>query len=383
MMLIEADAKQIVADRGLPVPPGRQLLTSAELFADAGAAVAVKAQLLSGGRGKAGLIQLAGADEAGRAVTSVLETMADRGHRPLVLVENQIDIAAEYYLAWRIDDVQRGYVLMFSPNGGVEIEAHADTVHELLCAPLEPLRLARIAAFLASAGLAGRVLAAVARFAVDLHAVLVAEDALLLEINPLAITGQGAAVALDAKMVIDENATPRHGEHRRLASVELQSIVSDPIEREAADAGITFVRLPGEVALVTGGAGIGMTLVDLLGDAGFAAANFVDVPGGSGARVFGDLTRLVLRRAAEPGVRAVLIFLTLSATSLKQPVASILQVLDEEKPSLPVVVGIVAGGSAEREMTLPDAQAEFRRRGYDCVGDLDAAVAAVVAAIDA
>lgn len=380
-MLFEADAKRIIEERGLPVPPGRQLLGGDDLPNTVESAVAIKAQLLSGGRGKAGLIRLATRDEAVGAIADVRAAMIKHGHHPVVMVEGQVQFSAEHYLAWRIDDVRRCFVLMFSMNGGVEIEAHADSVYELHCNPLEPVRQATIAKFLADAGLKGRALASVARFATELHAVLVGEDAVLIEINPLAITPAGAVVALDAKMALDDSADGRHLDRQKLATRDWQSSATDPIEKAANEAGFAFVRLPGEVALVTGGAGIGMTLVDLLGDAGLSAANFVDLPGGSGARVFGDLTRLVLQRAAEPDVKAMIIFLTLSATSLKQPVESILQTLDQARPQIPIVVGIVAGGSAEREMTLAEAQSEFRRRGYECVTELDAAVSAVVKAI--
>jgi succinyl-CoA synthetase beta subunit len=182
---------------------------------------------------------------------------------------------------------------------------------------------------------------------------------------------------VDAKVTLDENASRRHLDWNRLASLRLQLDSSDPIERDAHALGITFVRLDGKVALLTGGAGLGMTLVDLLADAGHGAANFVDMVGGSGAGAFEDLARLVLRRAEEPGVEAILMFLTMSATSLKSAVGSILRILAVTPPRCPLIVGIVAGGSSEREMTVAEAQALFQAAGYECVTDLDAAVQAV------
>jgi succinyl-CoA synthetase beta subunit len=376
MNLIEADAKQILENAGLAVPPGRRLLQSAECM-QSPIAVAIKAQLFAGGRGKAGLVRLAEVGGFTEALSSVKSAMETGGHIGPIMIESLVDIASEHFLAWRIDEANRAYVLMYSPHGGIEVESRADALKEESFPARQPVRLATIARFLAACGLKGRSLGAIARFALELHRVLVVEDAVLIEINPLALIKTGAAVALDAKMTLDDNAAPRHLEREDLASAGLLRDGGDPIEIEADASGITFVRLDGTIALVTGGAGIGMTLVDMLGDAGLGAANFVDVSGGSGATIFGDLTQLVLRRAAEPDVKAIIIFFTLSATSIKAPVESILATLDAHPPSCPVVVGIVAGGSAEREMTLASARELFSARGYICVDDIDAAIARI------
>ena len=381
MKLIEADGKQLLENNGLSVPSGRFLLRAEDPLPVARGDIAIKAQLLAGGRGKAGLVRLASESEASFVVADVRSAMIAGGHAPLVMIENRVDIDREYFLAWRVDAVRRAPVLMFSPEGGVEVEAHPERVREVAFDPLSSPRLAQIAKFLQTSGLEGRALAAVARFALDLHAVMVREDAILVEINPLIVTPNGAAVALDAKVILDENASRRHLDWRLLSSARLQADTIDPIERDAAAQGITFVRFDGEVALLSGGAGLGMMLVDLLADAGHPAANFVDVPGGSGADIFGTLAKLVFRRAAQADVKAILMFLTLSATSLKQPVESVLAVIDADAPPRPLIVGIVAGGSAEREMTLAEAQAAFRARGHECVTDLEAAVSATVRAI--
>lgn len=381
MKLIEADAKQLLENNGLAVPGGRVLLRAEEPLPAAHGDIAIKAQLLAGGRGKAGLVRFAGELDAPCVMGDVRSAMIAGGHPPLVMIENRVDIDREYFLAWRVDDAQRAPVLMFSPEGGVEVEAHRERMRERAFDPLSSPRLAQIASFLQASGLQGRALAAVARFALDLHAVMLREDAILVEINPLIVTPNGAAVALDAKVILDENAARRHLEWHLLPSARLQADTIDPIERDAAAQGITFVRLDGEVALLSGGAGLGMTLVDLLADAGHPAANFVDVPGGSGAEVFGALAKLVFRRAAEANVKAILMFLTLSATSLKQPVESVLAVIDAHAPPRPLIVGLVAGGSAEREMTLAEAQAAFRSRGHECVLDLEVAVSATLRAI--
>jgi succinyl-CoA synthetase beta subunit len=376
MYLIEADAKQILENAGLTVPPGRRLLQEADCMPPSGA-VAIKAQLLAGGRGKAGLVRLAKLGGFAEALSGVRLAMETNDRLGPIMIESLVDVASEHFLAWRIDEPNRACVLMYSPHGGIEVESRTDAMNQETFPAGKPVRLAAIARFLATCGAERKALGAIARFALELHRVLVAEDAVLIEINPLALTKAGAAVALDAKMTLDDSAAPRHLERRDLASAGLRRDGGDPIEIEAAASGITFVRLDGTIALVTGGAGIGMTLVDMLGDVGLGAANFVDVPGGSGAIIFGDLTRLVLRRAAEPGVKGIIIFLTLSATSIKAPVEAILATLDAQQPACPVVVGLVAGGSAEREMTLGAARELFIARGYSCVDDIDAAVARI------
>jgi succinyl-CoA synthetase beta subunit len=380
MKLIEADAKQILEDHGLPVPGGRRLLGAEEALPARDGRIAIKAQLLAGGRGKAGLVRLASPADAAGALEDVRSAMAAAGHAPLVMIEDCVPVDRELFLAWRLDGLTRSLVLMFSLAGGVEVEAQPGLVQEAAFDPRSAPRLVEIAGFLRTCGLEGPALASVSRFALDLCAVMVREDAVLVEINPLSVTPAGAALALDAKMVLDDNAARRHREWGRLPSSRLQADTSEPLEREGAARGVTFVRLEGEVALLTGGAGLGMALIDLLADAGVGAANFVDVPGGSGAEVFGTLAELVMRRAAEPEVKAILMFLTLSATSLKAPVESVLAAIDARPPPRPLIVGLVAGGSAEREMTLAEAQAAFRSRGHECVLDLESAAAAAVRA---
>jgi succinyl-CoA synthetase beta subunit len=381
MRLIEADAKQLLQDAGLPVPPGRFVLEPGERWAhgtETGAnKVAVKAQLLAGGRGKTGLVKLVASAAAEAAINDVRDAMCKVGLAPLVMIEDQVDIEREFFVAWAIDDLRGATKLMFSAHGGIDVEAHAGHLVERSYGPLAEPRLSEISAFLSDVGIEGRALGATARFALDLYHFMVRHDALVVEINPLAITSDGRAIAVDAKVTLDENASRRHLDWDRLPSLRLQLDSSDPIERDAHALGITFVRLDGKVALLTGGAGLGMTLVDLLADAGHGAANFVDMTGGSGAGAFEDLARLVFRRAEEPGVEAILMFLTMSATSLKSAVGSILRMLAASPPRCPLVVGIVAGGSAEREMTVPEAQAAFHAAGYECVTDLDAAVQAV------
>lgn len=370
MYLIEADAKQILEDHGLPVPPGRRFYPAGAPIGAHPNPVAAKAQVLAGGRGKAGLVRLTDGAGASDAIQGIRESLASLGKAQLVLVEDQIKFTGECYLAWRIDDQTAQPTLMFSKSGGVDIEENPDTIREWRGDALAPVKASGLLRFFADAGLEGRTLGAAARFAADLWRVMQIEDASLIEINPLAITPKGDVIALDCKMTFDENAQARHGEWERLPSFTLQQAGKTPLELRAAEQGFTFVELEGDVALFTGGAGLGMALVDMLGDAGHSAANFVDAPGGSGDAIFGPLTRLVFERAQDPKVKAIILFFTLSATSLKGVVDSILKLLETTSPPKPLIVGLVAAGAAEREMTLAQAQVAFKERGVECVSEL-------------
>ncbi|WP_439813811.1 ATP-grasp domain-containing protein [Zavarzinia sp. CC-PAN008] len=377
MLLIEADAKQMLEDAGLPVPGERSLYAPGDAVRTPGGPVAVKAQVLAGGRGKAGLVRLVDAAGTADAVAAVQALLAAQGTTALVMAERQIDIAQEYYLAWRIDDLEARPVLMFSPHGGVEIEAHGESLRECPVDPLRPVRPQDLIPFFREAGVGGRTLGAIARFAADAFRLMQAVDADLVEINPLAVTPKGDLVALDAKVSLDDNADVRHHERARLVSDTLQRAGMTPLELRAAGQGFTFVELDGDVALFTGGAGLGMALVDMLADAGYRAADFVDAPGGSGTAIFGALSSLIFARAERDDVKAIILFLTLSATSLKGAVESILDLLKVQAPPKPLIVGLVATGAAEREMTRSQAQAAFEAQGHLCVTELDDAIAAL------
>jgi len=377
MDLIEADAKQLLADHGLPTPAGRRIYGVGDVVGPVSNPVAVKAQILAGGRGKTGLVRLTNSADGPATISGVLAAMAERGLGPLVMIEDQIAFAEECYLAWRIDDLASAPVLLFSRHGGVDIEDHPDSIRTYRGDALRPARASDLIAFFLGLGFSGRALAAVSRFAADLLRVMLAEDAILVEINPLAFTERGDVVALDAKITLDDNAAVRHGEWRRLRSHDIQQAEASPLELRAAEEGFTFVELEGDVALFTGGAGLGMALIDMLADAGHSAANFVDAPGGSGDRIFGAVTRMVFERAEASEVKAIILFLTLSATSLKGAVQSILTLIETTPPPKPLIVGLVAAGAAEREMTLAEAQAAFRARGVECVTEIADAVAAL------
>lgn len=372
MRLVEFEAKRLLREAGLPVP-GNSLWNGEAI---AGPAV-VKAQILSGGRGKMGLIRLVEPGGLAEQVALVEQRMIERGMRPVIMVEERVGVAAEYYLAWRIDDVGQAPVLMFSPQGGVEIERNRDTIRELAVDRLRAWGPAALVPFLKEAGADRLHIGALARFATAAYHLFIAEDLELLEINPLGGTAKGTVVAMDAKISVDDNALVRHRGWFDSLSQDLESESRQSLERRAEANGLTFVELDGNIALFSSGAGLGMALLDLLADAGLRAANFVDASGGSGSNVFSAIGELVFERAAREDVDAILMFFTLTATSLKTVVESLLDTLDGMPPPKPLVIGLVAAGAAERDMTLADARAAFAERGYETVIDLDEAVEAV------
>jgi succinyl-CoA synthetase beta subunit len=369
MRLIEADGKELLRRAGLPVPANARLLGPDDELELRLAAV-VKAQVLEGGRGKAGLVKLVSHENMANDVEKIRQTLRERGDHALVLIEDQVTFEQEFYIGWRIDDVAQQPALMFSTQGGVEIESHPDTLRQYYVNPLNSLQPHDLVPFLRDAGVGGRTLGAVSRFAVDLYRIFRAEDADLLEINPLGVTAQGAVVALDCKMSVDNAAVARHPYWHSLISYRLRHAGMTTLEARADDAGITFVELPGNVALLSGGAGLGLALVDLLAESGFAAANFCDTVGGSGMAAFSRMTELVFDRAEHPDVEAIVAFFTLSATSLKPAVISLVEAIRCRTLSKPIIVGFAATGAALREMTVDQAVAAFAELGYPCVTEL-------------
>jgi succinyl-CoA synthetase beta subunit len=377
MRVIEAEAKAMLARRGLATPRPSKLYAAGETVEGWTVPVAIKAQTLSGKRAEAGLIQLAQGNEAPAVVARIGEDMRRIGQLPVVLVEAQVDIAAEYYLAWRVDDVAQCYVMMVSSAGGSDIEERAATVHHYAHSPLRELQPFHLAATMKAAGIPTAHIGACARFAVSLLVMFKEEDATLLEINPLVVTSKGSVMAVDAKLVLDDSGDKRHLDHAALVSNSLQTGEQTELEAAATQAGFTFVELNGPVAVYSAGAGLGMCLLDMLADAGTPAANFADASGGSSAEVFARMGQVVFSLAERDDVEAILFFFVLAATSLKSVVDGILHLIDNNVPPKPLVIGLIAAGAAERELTLAEAQRLIGERGFPCVTDLGEAVAAI------
>jgi len=315
MRLHEYQAKNLLAGCGVPVPRGQVVSTAAEARAaaeDIGGPVVVKAQILAGGRGAAGgILKAASPAEAavaaerllGRPLVTAQSGPAGRIVRR-VLVEEEMAIAREIYAAVVLDREAARIALLVSPRGGVDIETLArvdpSLVLEQPISPAAGFRPFQARSAAAALGLTGAPAAAMTGLLAGIVRAFEAADASLVEINPLALTSAGALVAADAKIELDDNALFRHPDLRALADPDERS----PEENEAARAGLSFVRLDGDVGCLVNGAGLAMATMDLIALAGGRPANFLDIGGGVSedavARAFALLT-------ADPGVRAALV----------------------------------------------------------------------------
>ena len=378
MRLCEVEAKAMLRHSGIAIPKSRFVAVDAPLDLAGFAGGVAKAQLLSGGRGKAGLVRF-GADEESlrKEVLALRERIAADGKPAGILVEEKIAIAAEYYLSFVIDDALQCPVLLFSPQGGIDIEEAQDAVFSFLVDPLVELRPHHLIAFFAKTGVEGKLLGALTRLTVSLYRLFVAEDAEMLEINPLAVSRDGKLVPLDAKMVLDDSAFFRHrGRHTPLSD-RLEHAELTPLEREAADAGFSFVEMPGDVAIMSAGAGMGMMLIDLIGQAGLRPACFVDGAVGSKGDQTTERLRLVFKRAEAADVKAIMFYQTLGTRDLKPRVEALLALLKETPPGKPFYFGLSATYLAERNMTAQQACALLQDQGYFATSEANELVARI------
>ena len=306
MDLLEYQGKQIFARRGLAVSDGRAVTTveSAVAAADElGYPVVIKAQVLTGGRGKAGGVKLAANKAEARMHAQRILGMDIHGHTVHTLwVERASEIANEYYAAVLLDRAAKKPLVMFSVEGGVDIEEVARRAPEKLIRlhvdPLHGLSRAQALEIVGAAGVDLDVRDRVADALLALYRVWVEEDALLAEINPLILTPARRVKALDAKVSLDGNALFRHPENRSLSDSD-----RDPIELRAAREGLQYVKLDGNIGILGNGAGLVMSTLDLVAQAGGRPANFLDAGGGSDAAKITQAVGLIL---ANDEVKAVL-----------------------------------------------------------------------------
>jgi len=303
MDLLEYQGKQLFAAHGIAVPSGEVAVTVEEAVAAAdriGYPCAIKAQVLIGGRGKAGGIKIAAdRDEAERHAGAILgmDIRGPRGEGPFgveqVWVEGGSEIAAEYYASVILDRGEKKLLAMVSAKGGMDIEAVAEEDPEALVKehvdPTRPFDAAAARPIVDAAGLDDDVRDAAADVLAKLAGVAQAEDATLIEVNPLIVTEDRRVVALDAKVTIDGNALYRHGE---LAEIDAESI-DDPQEAMAREKGLTYVKLDGNVGILANGAGLCMSTLDVVAQAGGAPANFLDAGGGSKAEAIVDALTVI------------------------------------------------------------------------------------------
>jgi succinyl-CoA synthetase beta subunit len=294
MDLMEYQAKELFAAHQVPVTPGVVARTAEEAeraAADIGGVVVVKAQVKTGGRGKAGGVKVAKTPADARAAAEQILGLDISGHVVhQVLVVPAADIAEEYYFSFLVDRGNRNYLCIASSAGGVEIEevAHTnpDAIARVAIDPAVGVDRDRALEIAEAAGFPAEILDASADCIVALYRVFIEEDATLVEVNPLARLGDGSIEALDGKVTLDENADFRHPDHARYADVDS----ADPLETKAKAKGLNYVKLDGSVGIIGNGAGLVMSTLDVVAYAGernggVKPANFLDIGGGASAEV--------------------------------------------------------------------------------------------------
>lgn len=370
MDLLEHQGKQLFAKHGVPVPKGRHAATVEEAVTAAeaiGFPVVVKAQVLIGGRGKAGGIKLAkDADEARQHAEAILG-MDIKGHTVHELwIEAASDIAEEYYAAIVFDRSAKRPMAMLSRMGGMDVEAVVDEDPEAMrMLHVDPLLgfqdfHGRKLAF--ESGIADDVIRPVGAMLAKLYEVFVAEDATLVEVNPLLITGDREVVALDAKVTIDANALYRHPETAALVE---NTPDEDPQERMARERGLTYVKLDGNVGILGNGAGLVMSTLDVVAQAGGQPANFLDAGGGSKAEAITSAVEVILSDAK---VKAVLFNIFGGITRCDEVAKGLIEAFAQIKPSVPFVVRLdgtndEAGRALLAEAKLPNVHTEATMLG--------------------
>ena len=357
MDLYEHQGKEVFGRCGIPVSEGRVATTPEEARAAAeelGGPVVVKAQVLTGGRGKAGGVQLAaGPDEAERQARAILGLDISGHVVRRLLVERAAEIAKEYYLSVTFDRGARQPLLMLTTCGGVDIEQVAAETPEALMRvhvdPFEGYRPHYGRELVYGAGIADpeeqRQIAGIVE---RLYRCFVESDAMLCEINPLIVTSVGEVVALDAKVTVDDSALFRHPDLEALRDTS----AADPLEAFARERGVTYVKLDGTVGILGNGAGLAMATVDVVVVAGGRPANFCDLGGGGSAEGVVDALEVIAR---DEQVRSILFNIFGGITRCDEVARGILAALERVEIAVPIVVRLDGTNADEGRRMLVEA----------------------------
>jgi succinyl-CoA synthetase beta subunit len=363
MDLLEYQGKQLFARHGVPVPDGRAAATVDDAAAGADAVgypCVVKAQVQIGGRGKAGGIKVAETREEARAHAEAIlgmEIRGPRGEGPFtvheVWVERASQIDAEYYASIILDRSAMKLLAMLSAMGGMNVEEIAERdPHALAKRYIEPSNgfdAGRASELASDAGLDRDVVDGVGEVLVMLHEMVLASDATLVEVNPLIVTSERKVVALDSKVTIDNNALFRHEEIAALPSPGGE----DPQEAMAKERGLTYVKLDGNVGILGNGAGLCMSTLDVVAQAGGAPANFLDAGGGSKAEAIVDALEVI---TSDQKVTAVLFNIFGGITRCDEIARGIIGAYERIEIEVSVVVRLDGTNSEEGLGLLADAE---------------------------
>lgn len=378
MRLHEYQSKRLFAEHGVPIPPGDVAATPEEarrIAQELDGPVVVKSQVLVGGRGKAGGIGLAQMPPQAEEVAEEILGIEIKG-LPVrkVLVDEAADIQQEIYLGVVVDRAARRPAMMASSEGGVEIEEVArvnpEAIKKVTIDPFLGLQSYQTLTLARGIELTEKLHDGFGRIAQGLYEAFLAYDASLAEINPLVVTADGELLAVDGKMVLDDNALFRHPDLAKMRDVDAETSA----EREAREAGLSYVQLGGTIGCMVNGAGLAMATMDIIKHFGGAPANFLDIGGGAKAERVATALRLILEDA---GVQAVLFNIFGGITRCDEVAKGILDAFEEVKPTVPLVARLVGTNEAqgramleasEYDLITADTLADAAQKAVGAVG---------------
>jgi succinyl-CoA synthetase beta subunit len=380
MRLAEVDGKALLRRHGIAVPRAVLLQAGENPPNDATSwpGFLLKAQILEGGRGKRGLVRRFDDDADFRDMRRLILATLDDADTPLLL-EEAVTIVREIFMAVRVDGTRQRLELLIAPQGGENVEQSA----KLARIPIEDAESTRPEAiFPATAKLFPAELAArLARFAARLPEIARREDLELLEINPLAFTHDGSLVACDAKIITDDSAAFRHSRDEFALSRALAERAMTALERSARDLGFQLVETPGNVVLVTSGAGLAMMMMDLLADHGLRAASFMDNLRGAPDETMTERLKVARALATRPDIKAIVFQTLIASRSLAERIDALTAWITAEPLPKPLFVGFAAGHAATRKMSTDEAVAELHALGVAAFTDPVVLVKAVAQAV--
>ena len=378
MNLYEFQGKRIFREYGIPVPQGEVIHEPHEALNTVqkiGVPVVMKAQILEGGRGKAGLVRSV-QDEA-EVHQQAQDLFSERGkgkNVKRVLVEKKIPLRGEYYLGMAIDELNSLPVLIFGTLGGVDIEeisqSRPETIFKLFQNPWERPSLNSLGQFLTAIPVGEDIRRKLGSCCEKLSQIFYDQECILAEINPLGFSQEGEFIALDAKVIVDDNALFRHPNLQ-----PLEETSSDiPLENEALKKGFSYVKLDGDIGVVSHGAGLGMLVVDMIRQAGGRAANFLDIKGHE--REKNRLQEIRVKNEmdivlADTSVKGILFNVFGGLTRCDEVALGLRKYLKEHKVEVPIVVRLFGTRSEEVPDILRDVEVTL-------INDLDQAVAEIV-----
>jgi succinyl-CoA synthetase beta subunit len=372
MNVHEYQAKQLFREYGVAVPKGI-MCTAEDSIRDAtkelgGDRWVVKAQVHAGGRGKGGGVRVVDSvEEAEKAAKEILEmklvtaqTGAEGRTVRKVLVEEGVAIQKELYLSMLVDRASNAPVIICSEAGGMDIEEVAaktpEKVHRETVDPYLGLRAYQTRRIAQALGLKGQTIRQAAKMLASLYRLFGEKDASLVEINPLVVTESGDLIALDAKLQFDDNAMFRHEEILALRDVEEE----DPLEAEAGELNLSYIRLDGNIGCMVNGAGLAMATMDLIQYVGGTPANFLDVGGGASASTVEKAFRIIL---ADPRVKAILINIFGGIVRCDRVAQGVVEAASKVDLKVPVVVRLEGTNAEEARTILEGSNIDFSVAG--------------------